>query len=66
MNNVKWDKSCLECQAQHGGTCESEYCARLKYDLWGDPYPPYVYGYDYDERERYIAQKQKRLEMRNE
>lgn len=66
MNNApKWDEACLECQAKHGGVCESENCLALKYDPWGDPYPLFVYGYDYDGREDYIAYKRKIIEKEN-
>lgn len=33
-SNIKWTESCLECQAEHGGICESEDCAKLNYDPW--------------------------------
>ena len=64
-NGNKWTDPCLKCQAKHGGTCESEDCAKLKYDPWGDPYPLFVYGYDHDGREEYIALKRKRMEAHN-
>ena len=34
----------------------------MKYDPWGDPYPLWVFGYDYDGREEYIASKRKKME----
>ncbi len=65
-SNIKWTESCLECQAEHGGICESEDCAKLNYDPWGDKYPLWVFSPDHDGREEYIAQKRKRIESKDE
>ena len=62
FQNLKWDESCLACQAKHGGVCHSKSCAEDNYDEWGDPIPLYVYHADGNTLQKYLEKKRKRME----
>jgi len=62
--SIKWDKSCLQCQAKTNGACENRSCAEDNYDLWGDPIPAYVYHHDGNTLNEYLENKRKRIESR--
>ena len=60
--SIKWDNSCLQCQAKTNGVCENRSCAEDNYDPWGDPIPAYVYHHDGNTLNEYLENKRKRIE----
>lgn len=60
--SIKWDNSCLQCQAKANGVCENRSCAEQNYDPWGDPIPAYVYHHDGNTLDEYLENKRKRIE----
>ena len=59
--NIKWEQSCLECQAKTNGHCADRECAANTYDPWGDVLPDYLICPDCDSTEDYLEEKWERL-----
>jgi hypothetical protein len=50
MIEPNWDKTCLECQSENGGSCPMPRCAEMHYDQNGNPIDASLTTYDGDYR----------------
>lgn len=62
FDSIKWDATCLECQANSGGVCPYRSCAERHYDEWGDPIPGHLYFCDGNNVAEYLEEKRRQKE----
>ena len=61
FTSIKWDSTCLQCQADNNGVCPNKSCAEYHYDEWGDPIPADLYFMDGNNVQEYLENKRKKM-----